>query len=57
VTCEEFYRLVRELREQQRRWFRSKGEDRAALSESKRLEREVDRALADHFEQGTLFDR
>lgn len=57
MTCDDFYKLVRDLREQQRRWFRSKGEDRAALSEAKRLEREVDFALADYFEQGTLFDR
>lgn len=49
----EILELVRRMREAQRRWF--KNHDRADLTLSKKLEADVDKALAQRFAlQGTL---
>lgn len=51
----DFADLVRSMRSAQRKWFRD--HDHTALQESKRLEREVDRALTAMDGQPTLFVR
>lgn len=53
----EFYELVARMRAKQKEYFRTK--DLNALNESKRLEREVDKALLEHEEDlkgGRLFE-
>ena len=53
----EFYELVARMRAKQKEYFRTK--DLNALNESKRLEREVDKALKEHEEDmmgGRLFE-
>lgn len=51
----DFYLLVKEMREAQRRWFRSRGTDTAALERAKETERQCDQVLKAYFEQRTLF--
>lgn len=53
---DEFRALVRQMRNAQRRWFKSKGRDHEALELSKNLERQVDRELRMD-EQPTLFGK
>lgn len=53
MTDEQILELVRDMREKQRRWFKFK--NLPDLQESKRLEAEVDKALAVRFaKQGSL---
>ena len=53
MTDTEILELVRQMREKQRRWFRFK--NFPDLQDSKRLEGEVDKALAARFaKQGSL---
>ena len=47
LTDEQILELVRQMREKQRRWFEFK--NLPDLKESKRLEAEVDKALAARF--------
>ena len=55
MTLNEFAKLVSELRNAQREFFRTKNP--AALDQSKRLEREVDRRCAEILDgQGQLFE-
>ena len=54
---DEFCELVKQMREAQKRYFRTR--DANDLNESKRLEREVDKAIKDYVESklgGLLFD-
>lgn len=53
-ASDDFVGLVARMRRAQKWWFRLR--DHAALEESKRLEREVDRAI-DAQAEPTLFDR
>lgn len=54
MTGEEFMTLVRRMRAKQKEYFRTRSS--VALRESKQLEREVDRLLAeDRDGQGDLF--
>lgn len=46
MTNEEFRKLVSEMRHSQKEYFRTRSGD--ALDKSKRLERQVDKALADN---------
>jgi hypothetical protein len=55
MTHDEFRALVSKMRDVQRRWF--KGRLPQALEDSKALERQVDRALAEFAEPPSLFDR
>ena len=53
MTDEQILELVRQMREKQRRWFKFK--NLPDLKESKRLEAEVDKAIAARFsQQGAL---
>lgn len=55
MTLRQFAGLVAEMRNAQRAYFRTKGMN--ALEMSKRLEKQVDKALVDLLSpQGTLFD-
>ena len=51
MTSAEFYSLVREMRNAQREYFRTRSKD--SLMKSKALEKQVDEALSG---QRTLFD-
>ena len=51
----EFEDLVRRMRDAQKRYFRTRS--RYALAESKELEREVDKRLADLDDGQDLFDK
>jgi phosphate uptake regulator len=55
VTAVELARLVAEMRRVQKAYFRTR--TRGALEDSKRLERDVDRAVEGVLRQPTLFDR
>lgn len=60
MSIDEFYKLVADMRTEQKRFFSSRDEmiRRQALNESKRLERLVDKAISDHDEEavtGSLF--
>ncbi len=54
LTVRELARLVREMRSEQRTYFRSR--DRASLERSKALEGRVDDAVRQVLEQRSLFD-
>lgn len=51
----DFVKLVKEMREMQKRYFKTRSMD--ALSESKRLEREVDKYIEETEKGVSLFDR
>ena len=53
ITDSAFRRLVKEMREAQRKWF--KDHDANALEAAKRLERHVDREIKRLFSESTLF--
>lgn len=50
----DFVKLVKEMREMQKRYFKTRSMD--ALSESKRLEREVDKYIEETEKGVSLFD-
>lgn len=54
MSQDDFVKLVQKLRESQKRWFREKRPQ--DLDDSKALERQVDRALADLARPPSLFD-
>jgi phosphate uptake regulator len=54
MTAVELARLVAEMRRVQRHYFRTRNQDE--LEASKRLERDVDRAVEEVLRQPTLFD-
>ena len=51
MNTDEFYTLVRSMREAQRLYFKTRGRD--VLIESKRLEAEADKEIQRYFEQQT----
>jgi len=55
MAPDEFYTLVRKMREAQRRYFRDRRP--ADVETSKALERQVDAAIRDHDAPPGLFDR
>lgn len=55
MTLDQFARLVADMREAQREYFRTRSS--TALDRSKRLERQVDQAIKDHADGPSLFDR
>ena len=52
MSEKEFYDLVRQMRNAQKEYFRTR--DRRILTCSKELERRVDKALQEHFEPKIL---
>lgn len=52
MTESEFYKLVKELREHQTKYFKTR--DRRVLNACKDIEKDVDKAVRDYFE-GDLF--
>lgn len=53
MTVDEFEKLVRDMRAAQKKYFKTR--DRAALEESKRLERDVDKYLEERNKGMDLF--
>jgi hypothetical protein len=55
MTARDLARTVAKMREAQRKYFRTRAQ--GDLTESKRLEKELDGMVADLLRQTTLFDR